>query len=136
MKQSAVLLKENIYSGSSGNKIEIMDQPKDHLDSLLDRTKDYVETRMELLKLKSINKAADVVSTIASKLAMFVAMLFFFVFLNIGLALLIGHWIGESYYGFLILAVIYLITGLLFKSNGDKWFKAPVADQIIKKLFN
>lgn len=110
-------------------------QPDDSIQSLLDRSKDYVETRLELLKLKAIDKSADVVSSTASAVVMGISLLFFFILLNIGLALLIGELIGKSYYGFFILAAIYLITGLLFKSMGDKWVKDPVSALLIKKLF-
>lgn len=110
-------------------------QPKDHIESLIDRTKDYVETRVELFKLQAINKSSEVISSIVSRLAVAVTMVFFFIILNIGLGLLLGELLGKSYYGFFVLAAIYLITGLLFKSNGDKWFKEPIANRIIKKLF-
>lgn len=134
MKQSVVLHKD--HSERPGNKNMIMDnQPDDSIQSLLDRSKDYVETRLELFKLKAIDKSADVISSTASALVMMMALLFFFIFLNIGLGLLIGELIGKSYYGFFILAAIYLITGLLFKSMGDKWVKKPVSSMLIKKLF-
>lgn len=134
MKQSAVLHKD--HSERPGNKHMIMDNHQDDsIQSLLDRTKDYVETRLELIKLKAIDKSADVISSTASALVMIVSLLFFFIFLNIGLGLLLGELIGKSYYGFFILAALYLITGLLFKSMGDKWVKNPVSAVLIKKLF-
>lgn len=110
-------------------------QPDDSIQSLLDRSKDYVETRIELAKLKAIDKSADVISSTASALVMIVALLFFFLFLNMGLGLWLGELLGKSYYGFFILAALYLITGLLFKSMGDKWVKDPVSSLLIKKLF-
>lgn len=123
-------------TGSSGNKHVIMDNTADdNIQSLLDRTKDYVETRIELAKLKAVDKSADVISSVASGLVTMVVMIFFFIFLNIGLGLLIGDLLGEAYYGFFILAAIYLITGLLFKSKGEKWVKDPVSVMLIKKLF-
>lgn len=134
MKQSA--LSHKVHLERPGNKNMIMDnQPDDSIQSLLDRSKDYVETRLELFKLKAIDKSADVVSSSASALVMIISLLFFFMFLNIGLGLLIGELLGKSYYGFFILAAIYLITGLLFKSMGDKWVKVPVSSMLIKKLF-
>lgn len=135
MKPSAVSHKDPLES--PGNKYMIMDnQTDDSIQSLLDRSKDYIETRLELIKLKAIDKSADVISSTASALVMIVSLLFFFIFLNIGLGLLIGELMGKSYYGFFILAAIYLITGLLFKSMGDKWVKVPVSSMLIKKLFN
>ncbi|MEO5984180.1 MAG: phage holin family protein [Ferruginibacter sp.] len=137
MTPSAVLHKsENNHSGSSGNKNIIMDtRPDDSIQSLIDRAKDYVETRIDLLKLQAANKTADVISSIASAVVMGVMFIFFFLLLNIGLALLLGQLLGNNYYGFFIMAAIYLIIGLLFKSSGDKWVKQPVSTSLIKKLF-
>lgn len=137
MKQNAVLPRsENIHTGSSGNNNIIMDnQPDDSIQSLVDRTKDYVETRVELLKLQAVNKSADVISSVASGFVTAVIMIFFFLMLNIGIGLLLGELLGKTYYGFFVLAAIYLITGLLFKSFGDKWIKEPVSTMLIKKLF-
>jgi len=138
MKPSAVLhrTEQATYLGSSGNKNILMDnQPDDSIQSLVDRTKDYVETRIELVKLQAINKSADIFSSMASSLVTVVIMIFFFLLLNIGLALLLGELFGKAYYGFFTVAAIYLITGLLFKSFGNKWIKEPVSIMLIKKLF-
>lgn len=110
-------------------------QSDDSIQSLVDRAKDYVETRVDLLKLQAVNKSADVVSSVASGLVTAIIMIFFFMILNIGLGLLLGELLGKAYYGFFVLAAIYLITGLLFKSFGNKWIKEPVSTMIIKKIF-
>jgi O-antigen/teichoic acid export membrane protein len=54
--------------------------------------------------------------------------------LSVGIALLLGDLLGKSYYGFFIVAVLYLITGLVIYSNRDKWLKKPIANSMIKKL--
>ncbi len=110
-------------------------RPDDSVQSLIDRAKDYVETRIDLLKLQAANKSSDVISSIASAVVTGVMFIFFFLLLNIGLALLLGQLLGNTYYGFFIMAAIYLIIGLLFKSSGDKWVKQPVSSMLIKKLF-
>ena len=134
--QNAVSHKVQNELGRPGNKNLIMDtRTDDSFQTLFDKSKDYVETRIELIKLKAIDKSADVASSTASVAVMGIAFLFFFIIFNIGLALLLGEWLGKSYYGFFIVAAIYLITGLLFKSFGDKWIKAPVSTMIIQKLF-
>src|SRR6476660_4891681 len=98
MKQSALSPKP-ITKISSGNKPVIMDRqfkeetdsPKDNIEDLICRGRDYFETRMELLKLKAVDKSADVISSVASTVVVAVIFTFFFLFLNIGL----GIWIGD-----------------------------------------
>ncbi|MEJ7625480.1 MAG: phage holin family protein [Ferruginibacter sp.] len=137
MIQNAVSPKsEQTHIGSSGNKNIYMDnQPDTSIDSLLDRTRDYVETRVELMKLQAADKASDIISSTASAAVTGIVFIFFFLMLNIGIGLLLGDMLGKNYLGFLILAGVYLITGLLFKSSGEKWIKQPVSSMLIKKLF-
>src|SRR6476661_7989210 len=120
MKQSAVLPSEHISQGSSGNTKYMDNQSDDSIQALAEQAKEYLETRVELIKLKAIDKSADVVSSIASRVVTAVALIVCCLILNIGLGLLLGELLGKSYYGFFVLAAIYLITGLLFKSNGTQ----------------
>ncbi len=110
-------------------------QPNNHIESLFEKTGEYIETRIDLLKLKAADKSADVVSSLVSRLVILLIATMFIIILNIGIALLIGEALGKSYYGFFVLAGFYLITGLVFNSFKNKWIKEPVADKLIKKLF-
>ena len=105
------------------------------IESLFNQTKDYVDNKLELLKLQAIDKSSKMASAIASGLALFVVFFIFFVILNIGIALLIGDLVGKSYLGFLILAGIYLIVGLVIISMRNKIFKGPITGMIIRKFY-
>ena len=132
-----------MYKVSSGNKTIIMDKqqtdetesPKDNVEDLLNRVRDYVETQIELFKYKAIDKTADLISSIVSNIIVAITLMFFFLFLNIGLSIWIGSLLGKTYLGFLILAALYLITGLIINSSKNKWVKEPVTTKLIKALF-
>ncbi len=103
-------------------------------ESLAGNIQDYVETRLNLFKLKLVDKSSDVASSIVALLpAIAIFLLVFFLF-NIGIALLIGDLIGKAYLGFLILTGFYLITGLVLFSMRKKVFKSPFADILIRKF--
>lgn len=108
----------------------------ENVGSLFERAGDYIETRFDLLKMQAADKSADIVSSLVSKLILLAVGLIFLMTLNIGIALLLGKWLGEAYYGFFVLAGIYLITGLIFYSNRHKWLKDPIGDSMVKKMFN
>lgn len=108
--------------------------PGKEFDALFDKATDYVETNIELFKLKSINKASDIVSTIFTKILIAIVLFVFFILLNIGLAYLIGNLLGHTYIGFFILSALYLIIGLILKANGNKWIKIPTTSMIIKSI--
>lgn len=104
------------------------------IESLFTQSKDYIDNRLELLKLKAIDKSSGVASSIIAGVVLFVIFFIFFVILNIGIALLIGDLIGKSYWGFLILAAFYAIAGLFLFLKRDKIFKTPVTKLIIGKF--
>ncbi len=103
------------------------------MKALFEKAEQYIRTSIELLKLKAIDKAADMISSIVSGLAL-VIFLFFFVFIvSIGLALYFGDMLGRTYLGFFIVAGFYLLLGILIKVFGHTWLKIPVFNAIVKK---
>ena len=104
------------------------------LESLISKSHEYVETRLDLFKLKMVDKSTEVASTIASGIALFVTGFIFFIFFNIGLALLIGDLVGKSYWGFFILAVFYALIGIIFYKSRNKLLKRPILGMFLKKI--
>jgi hypothetical protein len=113
-----------------------MEKEPNILGSLFEKATDYIETNAELLKLKAVDKTADVVASIVSALVMLVFSLIVIVLLNIGVALWIGDLLGKAYYGFFIVAGFYIIVGLIFHFSRRKLLKEPLTDLIIKKFLN
>lgn len=139
MKQNGALhnlATEDIKIGTGDKSFNMENQASDNIETLFAKAGDYVETRIDLFKLKAIDRSSDVISSLVSKLAVLIAFTIFFIILNIGLALLLGELLGKSYYGFFVLAGLYLITGLIFNSQQKKWFKEPIVDKLIKKFLN
>jgi hypothetical protein len=104
------------------------------IESLFDQSKDYAINRLELLKLKLVDKSSSVASAVAAGIALFIVFFIFFVILNIGIALLIGDLVGKSYWGFLILAVLYAIVGFVILKGRNKFFKEPITVALINKF--
>ena len=106
----------------------------DSIKSLIDKSKDYLDTKIELTRLKTIDKSADVLSTVVVMVSMlFVSVLLIF-FASVGLALLIGHTLGAYHYGFFIMAGLYAIILLVIYVKREKWIKTPIANELINKM--
>ncbi len=106
------------------------------MEELFEKLKDYADTRINLFRLKSINKASGLMSSV---ITMVILSVFFFLVLlciTIGAAILIGEWTGKVYCGFFIVAGIYLIIGLVFYFMRDKWLRAPVSNKLIKEIID
>lgn len=106
------------------------------IGTLFERAEHYVKTSADLIKLKAIDKSADVIATLTARLAVIAFITLFFLVLNIGIALWLGEMLGKSYYGFFIVAGFYALIGILLYVFRNKWIKAPVRNSIITQALN
>ena len=102
--------------------------------TLIDKSKDYLETQIELTKLKTINKSADILSTVVVMVSMILMGFLFLLFISIATAILVGHVLGATHYGFYIVGGFYGIILLIIYVQRGKWIKAPIANGLINKM--
>lgn len=105
------------------------------IESLLERAEQYNKASLELLKLKSVDKTADVLSTLISRSFLTIAVSFFFFTLTIGVSLWLGELIGKSYLGFLIVTLFYGIVGTALLFIHPK-LKTKIYNSIIAQMLN
>jgi hypothetical protein len=111
-----------------------METPKEHIEALFGNAKEYFVSKSELWKLKFVDKTSEAVSSIVEKVVIGILFFIFFILFNIALALLIGHWLGYSFYGFFVLAAFYGIAGLIVHLSRDKLITTPIANSLIQKF--
>lgn len=104
------------------------------IESLFERVENYSKTTLELYKLHAIDKSADVVSSLVSRLAVFMAVALSILIINIGFALWIGEVLGNSYYGFFIIGGFYAIVAILINAFRHSLIKYPVSNSIITQM--
>jgi hypothetical protein len=106
------------------------------IGSLFETAGDYVETRIDLFKLKIADKSTEIIASLTGVIIIALITMVGFVILNIGLCLWLGDLTGKVYYGFFIVGGFYLLVAVLVFWLKEKWIKEPISDMIIKKLFN
>ena len=111
-----------------------MEANTSHFESLLYKAGEYAESRADLLKLKLADKTSDTVSDAAASLVVFLFLAFFLLILSTGLSLLVGEWLGKTYYGFFVVAGFYGIAGIILHVNRKNFIKTPVSNFIIGKF--
>jgi hypothetical protein len=116
-------------------KIDKMEATTSMLDPLLERVEAYSKTSIELLKLQSLDKTAAVTSTLISRLSFVIVLSFFTLTLSTGIALWLGEILGKSYYGFLVVASFYALTGVILFFLHTR-IKASVNNSIITQMLN
>lgn len=111
-----------------------MDEQSNVIESLIEKGEQYGKTTLELLKLKTLDKSADVASNLISWAIVVVLAVLFFLILNIGVALWIGELLGKSYFGFFAVAGFYGILGAIFAIFRKKLVKDPVNNSIVSQV--
>lgn len=106
------------------------------MEAIFQRAGEYLETRMELVRLKTISKSSQVLSHLLTRILLGAITLLFFLLFNIGLALWIGDAWGKLYYGFFLLAGIYAIAGIIFYILRDRFIQEPISNLIISKFLD
>lgn len=111
-----------------------MDNQATTIETLFERAQDYTRTTVELTKLTVIDKSADVLSSLLSRLTVIIVAAMFALLINMGLSIWIGELLGKTYYGYFVVGSAYFILAILINSFKDQWIKLPVNSFIIAKM--
>jgi len=105
------------------------------IESLLEDVVDYGKTSFELAKLKTFDKASDIVSTLIPHTIVFLLLAVFMLFLNLGLAFWLGDIMGSTFLGFFAVAGFYILAGLILHFFMHKWIKKVICNYIIRSVY-
>lgn len=111
-----------------------MEENKQLLESLVERATNYGKTCFELVKLRTVDKTSDVVSSVIPYAFVLILAASFTIFLNFGLAIWLGELTGKLYYGFFIIAAFYVLAGIIAHFFMHKPLKKNIRNFVIKKL--
>lgn len=104
------------------------------LESLVENAGQYTKSSIELLKLKALEKSANMLSFLVSKLILLIAISCITMLVNIGAALWIGKLIGNSFCGFFIVAAFYSIVVIVISAYNKQLLKDPLCNYIISHI--
>ena len=104
------------------------------IEALIKQSGEYLDSKIELTKLKAINTSSDVLSNMVYLIVKVLVIFLFIGFVSVALAILIGTILGEYYYGFLIAGGFYLIVLLIIYVQRKNWIKRPIANSLINKM--
>lgn len=113
-----------------------MDNQSANTNPLFDKIESYAKTSITLFKLSSVEKSADVVSSLISRITIIVIASLFILFANIGVAFWIGKALGEYFLGFFIVSGFYIILLAFVFIFRYKMIKKPISDMMIRKMIH
>lgn len=106
----------------------------EHFDNLSDDAKSYIKSEIKYIKLDAYKKLIKATASLLKFIVNSGLVIMVFTFLSIGLAILIGYYIGYYSAGFFILAGVYLILLLLMLIFGKPFIERKVL-RIYNKIF-
>lgn len=104
------------------------------VEGLTDHVKEYVNTRVELTKLRIAEKVSLVIGDLIAIAIVIGLFLLMVIFGSIAGAWALSDWLGKPYAGFLIVAGFYLLLGIIVWIARGKFIRYPVMNAIIKLL--
>jgi fatty acid desaturase len=112
-----------------------MSLTKNTIESLLGKTEAYGKAELEIFKLKAVDKLAQLLPNLFSRMLFSIVFIFMMFFLNVGASYWIGELLGALYLGFLIVAGFYGLVSLLLLATHQTIVKR-LRDRIISQLLN
>lgn len=105
------------------------------LEDIGDKIKDYVETRYELLTLKSAEKVSNIGSSIGMAVVIGIVSVFFLLFLSVAGGYYLSALLESYTYGFLVLAGIYLFLLIVLFLTRDSLIIKPIKNLLVREIF-
>jgi uncharacterized membrane protein (DUF485 family) len=104
--------------------------------SMLTEIRKYVETRIDLIQYKAIDKSAHLASSLISSVILLFGSFLAIFLLTFGAAFFVGELLGKTSYGFFAVGGFVLLLVILLIVFRRRWLNAPITDNIIKDIFN
>ena len=108
-----------------------METQASSIELLFERVEIYGKTTYELSKLKALETAVSIATTLVSRLSVIIMISIFALVFNIGIALYLGELLGKLYYGFFIVAGFYMLAGIVLHFFLYRWIRKPMSHLII-----
>ena len=105
------------------------------VEDLAVHIKEYLNNRIESVKLSAAEKSSKMLANLIAISAVLLVFLFVIVFASIALAYVLAKLTGELYWGFLIVAGIYLLLGSLIWLLKEKILRFPIMNAMLHQLF-
>lgn len=105
-----------------------------NIEKLYEKAEKYSKTTYELVRLNTIDKTSDIISSLAIVVTLSIIVALFTLFINIGIALWIGQALKSNAFGFFVVSGFYIIIGIIVFIKRNKLIKIPLDNLIVSKL--
>lgn len=105
------------------------------VEDLVVHVKEYIDNRIASVKLSAAEKSSRLLANTIAVAVSLIIFVFFIVFAGISAAYAFAKLTGEYYWGFLIVAGIYLLIGIIVWLSREKILRLPIMNAMLRQLF-
>ena len=106
------------------------------LESLFENVEQYSKTSFELYKHKAVYEIATLTSSLAVKFILSIVVALVSLFASLGLALCWGDMFQKNYYGYFMVALLYVVLGIILFLFRKPWITTQISNTVIKSMLN
>ncbi len=104
----------------------------DNVSSLTENVKDYVNLRIDYIKILLTEKIAKLASFFLISVIFFILAMFLILFISFAFVFWFGEEVGPTFVGSLIIVGAYIVIALLIYGMRYKWFINPLVKHLAK----
>ena len=105
------------------------------VENMASHVREWVDNRIASAKLNVAEKVSRVISNMLARTIVLIVFVFFIGFASIALGYFLARVTGQLYWGFLIVAGIWLISGLMVWALREKMLRIPIMNRMLEQLF-
>ena len=113
-----------------------MENTFDTIESLAGSFKAYLNNRLAAIKMSIAEKTSLVLSNLLAGIFVLFVFMLGIIFGSTALAFFLGACLGKTWAGFLIVAGLYLLAGIIVWLGRGKLIRLPIMNAILQQLFN
>lgn len=112
------------------------DNKEKNLDDILIAAKEYIDTRLEYIRLSLVEKGSKILADLITSATVIICFVLAFLFASITLSLYLSEVFNSFTKGFGAVAGIYLLFTLIVLLTKDKYIEKLLVNLFIKKYFD
>jgi uncharacterized membrane protein YdbT with pleckstrin-like domain len=111
-----------------------MEKVFNQTEGLVGQIGEYVEIRMEEVKLDVMDKSSTVMASVISRALVFFLIVFVVLFASTAVAFVLGEIWGRIWLGFLVVSGLYVVLALLAWGTKERTIRIPIFNSLLKHL--
>jgi Putative Actinobacterial Holin-X, holin superfamily III len=105
------------------------------IENLIDHAREYANARVDEAKLAAAEKTSKVIALLIAGGILGLVFFISFLFASLAASYGLGHWLGNTPLGFLLVAIAYFFLCLIVWNAREKLIRIPIVNAILQQLF-